>query len=245
LLIKRWRAADQRAPSMNTLRVMFPYAWRSAGAWSATSLTARLDQVVLAVAVGSTQLGLYSVAVAASSITNPLTAGVSLALFGHLRSDPNGTQAMKRFRRSVTVTLVLTTVVAVVIGGLAPILVRLAFGREFTDAAQALRLLLPGTVAVSLLAILSTKLSAEGRPGELTRASLLGAGFTVVGLLIVVRPFGIEGAAGVTSLAYVLQVGYLIGRGACRPHQSEHPENDTEPTSQGKDPEPGDVSSPP
>lgn len=218
LLIKGFRHPGPRAPSLATFRVMLPYAWRSAGTWTATSLTARLDQVVLAVAVPSGRLGLYAVAVTAASITNPITAGVSLALFGHLRTDPSGDEAMRRFRRSVKVTLSLSIVVAVLIGLSAPVLLRLAFGEEFDGAATPLRLLLPGTVAIGILGVLGTKLSAEGRPGELTRASIVGAGFTVVGLLLVVPRFGIEGAAGVTSLAYLLQTGYLIRRGAGAAH---------------------------
>lgn len=221
LLIARLRNTGDRSPSFKTLRLMLPYAWRSALTWSGTSLTARLDQVVLAVIVTSGQLGMYAVAVTAASVTNPLTTGVSLALFGHLRGDPAGAEAMTRFRRSMAVAGGVSTVVAAATGILAPLLLRLAFGTDFQGAAAALRLLLPGAVAVSLLGVLGSKLSAEGRPGEMARAALVGAVVTVAGLLATVRPLGIRGAATITSMAYIVQVAYLLRRGAARAYRPD------------------------
>ncbi|MGH2371722.1 MAG: lipopolysaccharide biosynthesis protein, partial [Chloroflexota bacterium] len=215
LVARLWRASDRR-PSWAALGLMLPYAWRSALSWGATSMTARLDQVVLTVVVPSGDLGLYAVAVTVASVTNLLTTGISLALFGHLRDNPRGQEAVARFRRSMIVAMGLAGAVAIAIATLAPLVLRLGFGSGFEAGAPALRLLLPGAVAFSLLGVLGTKLAAEGRPGEMARAAVASAIFTVVGLLISARRFGIEGAAVVTSLAYVLQVLYLLRRRAAR-----------------------------
>lgn len=196
-------------PSMRTLRVMFPYAWRAASTVASTSVTGRLDQVVLVVAVPSEQLGLYAVATMVASVTNPLTSGVSLALFGHLRGETSTARARTRFRRSVALTLLLSSSVAVMIGIFAPIVLGIAFGSAFAPATTALRLLLPGAVAFDVMNVIESKLYSDGRPGEASRAAVLAAVVTVGGVFAFVPRYGIEGAAVVTSVAFVAQALFL------------------------------------
>jgi O-antigen/teichoic acid export membrane protein len=212
LLVSRLWASRPPRPSWATFRLMFPYAWRTATASSANSLTARLDQVVLAGAVAPAQLGLYAVAVTASSASNPLTAGISLALFGNLREDVEAGRRSARFRRSVIATALVSTATAVVIGILAPLLLRVAFGSGFAAAATPLRILLAGQVALDLVNAVSTGLYAEGRPGEASRAAVLGGIMTVGGLILLVPRWGITGAAAVTTAANGGQLAYLALR---------------------------------
>lgn len=216
LLIRRLWSNRSSRPSFDALRMMFPYAWRSALTTGASSLTARLDQVVLAVAVPTDDLGLYAVAVTAASAGSPLTSGINLALFSHLRNEKSIDRAYSRFRRTLALTVVVSATVALAIGLLAPALLSLAFGARFRGAALPLRLLLPGQVAIDVSGLLTTKLNADGRPGESSRASLVGALITVTGLALFVPVAGISGAAAVTSLAFLGQVAYLVHRGALR-----------------------------
>jgi O-antigen/teichoic acid export membrane protein len=211
LAVRLWATRPPR-PSWVTFRAMLPYAWRTATASSANSLTARLDQVVLAGTVAPAQLGLYAVAVTASSASNPLTAGISLALFGNLREDAEVGRRSARFRRSVVATALVSSATAVAIGALAPLLLRVAFGNGFAAAATPLRILLGGQVALDLVSAVSTGLYAEGRPGEASRAAVLGGIVTVAGLLLLVPRWGIAGAAAVTTAANVAQLGYLTLR---------------------------------
>jgi O-antigen/teichoic acid export membrane protein len=211
LASRLWVSWPPRA-SWTTFRLMLPYAWRTAAASSANSLTARLDQVVLAGAVAPAQLGLYAVAVTASSASNPLTAGISLALFGNLREDIEAGRRSARFRRSVIATGMVSLVTAVAIGALAPLLLGVAFGDAFAAAATPLRILLAGQVALDLVYAVSTGLYAEGRPGDASRAAVLGGAVTVAGLVLLVPRWGINGAAAVTTVANAGQLAYLSVR---------------------------------
>ncbi|MDQ6948690.1 MAG: hypothetical protein M3256_21145, partial [Actinomycetota bacterium] len=123
-------------------------------------------------------------------------------------------RAHLRFRKSLTTTLLVSGTVAVVLGAFAPLLLRIAFGSLFSPATTALRLLLPGAVAFDALGVIITKLYSEGRPGEASLAALVGVILTVVGLVAVAPRYGIEGAAAVTSVAWISQVAFLIQRGA-------------------------------
>lgn len=199
-------------PSMATLRHLLPYAWRTAALTGANSVTGRLDQVVLATAVPSGQLGIYAVAVTTASMTNALTIGLPLALFGHHRSDIQRTHSAERYRRSLVVTVAVSSGAALVLGISAPMILRLAFGMAFESATLPLRILLPGSVAFDLLGLISSKLSAEGRVGVVAQAAVVGASVTVVGLLVIVPSHGIRGAAAVTSMSFGSQVAYLLLR---------------------------------
>jgi O-antigen/teichoic acid export membrane protein len=201
-------------PSLATLRMMFPYAWRTATTGTAVSLTSRLDQVVLVTAVPPADLGRYAVAVTIVSVTNPLTSGFSVALFGHLRGESLPDRALQRYRRSVWLTLVVSAVVSLGLAVTARPLLQFAFGAEFASASSAVQLLLPGAVAFNVMGVMTTKLLSDGRPGEASLAALLGAVVTVLGLVVLIPPFGINGAAAVTSIAFVTQVVYLVARGA-------------------------------
>lgn len=214
--VSRVRGAPLQRPTWKTLRLLIPYAWSSLGLIGTTTVTARLDQLLLVTLVAPEQLGFYVVAVSVSSLINPLSAGLSLALFSHLRDDAEGSRGQARFRRSLYLTVGVSAVAALVIGLPAPMLLRVLLGTPFEQAGTAVRLLLPGAVALSSLSLLTTKVYAEGRPGEATRASLFGLVVTVFGVAGVVPKFGIEGAAAVTSVAYTGSVLMLVALGALR-----------------------------
>lgn len=216
LLLSRFRGGRRARPSSGTLRLIFPYAWRTASALTATSLTYRLDQVILVTLVPPAELGLYAVAVMVALVTSPLSSGLSVALFGHLRDETSESRALARFHRSLKLTLMVSAAVAMVLAVSAPWLLRLVFGTRFAPATTALRLLLPGAVAFDLLGVITTKLFSDGRPGEASRAAFVGATMTVVGLVLLAPRHGIEGAAVVTSAAWLSQVAFLVARGALR-----------------------------
>ena len=218
LLAARLRRRPWPRPSIATLSIMLPYAWRTASMGTAISLTNRLDQVILVGLVTPGELGLYAVAVSVASVTNPLTSGLATTLFGHLRGETSEDRAVTRYHRALITTAAVSGAVALGIAIVAPVLIRAAFGSLFAPGTTALRLLLPGAVAFDVLGVIMTKLFSEGRPGEASRAALLGAIVTVAGLVACAPRFGIEGAAAVTSIAWIAQVAYLVHRGALRGH---------------------------
>nr|MDQ6949611.1 polysaccharide biosynthesis C-terminal domain-containing protein [Actinomycetota bacterium] len=170
-----------------------------------------------------------------ATLTNPLSSGLALALFGHLRDEDSVTRANSRFRRSALATLALSSLAALIIAAIAPYLVRTAFGPQFKQATAAVRILLPGAVAFDILTLIGTKLFSEGRPGEASLAAALGAVVTVLGLIFFVPRFGIEGAAAVTSVAFISEVVFLVARGALH-MTSSMADSDTEAFSEKRDP---------
>jgi O-antigen/teichoic acid export membrane protein len=101
-------------------------------------------------------------------------------------------------------TLALTILLALPAAAFGPRLVRFVYGSQFADAGVALRLIIPGVVAYSVVAVLSRYLSGRGRPGTGTLILLLGLATNVVANLILVPRLGILGAALASSLSYGL-----------------------------------------
>lgn len=210
-------------PSFSTFRLMLPYSWRAASIAASTSLTSRLDQIVLVGIVTPAQLGLYAVAAMVASVTNVLTSGLSASLFGHLRGESCEARADARFLHTMLATLLISSVVAVALALFAPVVLRVVFGDQFAPAAPALRFLLLGSVAYDMVGVITTKLFADGRPGEAAWSSLFGTIITVIGLIVWAPRSGIKGAAMVTSIAWASQVVFLVARGGIRRPSSRCP----------------------
>jgi O-antigen/teichoic acid export membrane protein len=77
----------------------------------------------------------------------------------------------------------------------APLIVPLAFGREFAPAVGAAQLLVIAQAASSITLLQAEVCRALGRPGMASMAEGLGVIGTVALLPVIVPPFGIEGAA--------------------------------------------------
>jgi O-antigen/teichoic acid export membrane protein len=106
-------------------------------------------------------------------------------------------------------TLYSSCALAVVIGALAPVAIPLLFGGAFRGAIVPLWILLPGQIAFDVGGTVSQKVMADNRPATVSSALVVAGVVTVVGLAVTVRPWGIVGAAVVTSLSQFVYLAYL------------------------------------
>ena len=86
----------------------------------------------------------------------------------------------------------------------APILVVTVFGDQFSGAVLQLRILVPGAVGIALVKILGNALTARGRPALETAAVATGFVAGALLYLVLVPPFGGNGAAVASTLAYLI-----------------------------------------
>ncbi len=163
----------------------------------------RLDLMLLPAFVAAPQIGLYAVAVNIASL--PVT------IFGRLqqvtyreaaqRTGEDGRLFIERMLRFVVVGSV---VVVVPLAVLAEVVLGVMYGEEFTEAAPAMRWVLPGLIAWAGNGVLTSSLRALGRPWVASRHQLIGLVLTVVLLLVMLPTLGIVGAAIASSVVYVL-----------------------------------------
>jgi O-antigen/teichoic acid export membrane protein len=174
----------------------------------------RLDQWILGGVGGARALGLYSVAVAWFEGLMHLPRAISAASRPDLVRDSSAAareRAALMFRLCLIGTVPLIGAVVL----LAPVLCTVVFGPAFAESAKQLRLLAPGAIGISGLAVFGTALVAQGQP--LRESTAMGVGFSVALLcyVLLIPAWGGVGAAVASTLAYVsagVTAGVLASR---------------------------------
>lgn len=171
----------------------------------AQAAATRGDRLVIGAVAGATDLGLYAVAVSVMELLSMGAYALGNVAFQGVASGSLPIEAMRRARR---VTMVGTAVAAVVLIVLAPWLIRFAFGSRFDDAVPALRILAIAAIAYGSFQIDTQQLIASARSSAAAALGVGAATAMIVGDLVVVPRWGIEGAAWVSVVVYV---GFAFG----------------------------------
>jgi O-antigen/teichoic acid export membrane protein len=195
-----------------TDRTLISFGLRSAGETGALTLVARLDQLILAGAGFRAELGLYSVAATLAQVSAPLSNGVAAAILPAMQRASSEQAARRLALRATVVVAGGSVVIALVLAAAAPVVLRVAFGAEFEDAAVYVWLLLPGEVVYDIGNVLAAEAQARGRPGLATQAMIIAAVATAILVPFAIDRWGAEGAAAVTSIAYGFRAAYLVAR---------------------------------
>jgi O-antigen/teichoic acid export membrane protein len=168
----------------------------------------RPDQVVLALFLSPSALGLYVVGLAFTNLPYFIAKSVGLITFPWVASRRETEDA----RRTMWSLFWLTTGIAVVIVagmcGAARWLVPFFFGSQFDQAVTVTYIVLPGTVFLSARRVLSEGLKGRGYPLAGTVGELVSLAWVAVALALFVPLWGIYGAA--VSLASSYTVSMLL-----------------------------------
>jgi O-antigen/teichoic acid export membrane protein len=205
-------------PSAELLRDELRFGGRAILGTVAERLQFRADSFIVNAVDGVRATGIYSVTSGLAETLWYVPNALGTVMFSRA-VDPKadaGRIAAVLTRTTIAVALV-TAIPAFALG---PRLVRLVYGSAFSDAGVALRLILPGIVAYSVVAVLSRYIVGRGRPGMGTLVLLAGLALNIVANLILVPRFGINGAAASSSISYGLTAivtlavfRHLSGRG--------------------------------
>lgn len=168
----------------------------------AERLQFRADSFLLNLFVGVGATGVYSVTSGLAETLWYVPNALGTVMFSRA-VDPS-VDAERTAALLSRMTVAVTFCLAVPSFLLGPWLVGLVYGNAFAEAGIALRWILPGVVAYSVVAILSRYISGRGRPGMGTLVLLVGLATNVAVNLIVIPTYGIEGAAAASSISYGL-----------------------------------------
>lgn len=162
----------------------------------------RVDVYLLALLLPepSAPLGYYSMAVALAEIVYLFPNSVSTFFFPHVAG--NAQEDSNRQVATVSrVTLLTTGTVALALIPAGFIAIKLLLP-AFDKALPALYIILPGVVALSVTNVLVGFIAGLGRPGIASTMSVVALVANAVFNLILIPPFGIEGAAAASLLSY-------------------------------------------
>jgi glycosyltransferase involved in cell wall biosynthesis/O-antigen/teichoic acid export membrane protein len=172
-------------------------------------LVLRVDQVLVRGYGGYRQLGLYALATTAAELLWVLTDPLAAALIPHQARARTGEDRRLSFAMA---RLSLWISMAAAVGGwvLAPIAIRIVYGPTFAGAASAVRLLLPGVVALAATRPLRAMLVKEGRAAILSALGVGALGLNIALNLLLLPRIGIRGASIASSVCYAaLALSYV------------------------------------
>lgn len=201
------RTVGMGRPSASIFRESTTYGLKLQGGTLASLANYRLDILVMPIYLTASSIGVYSVAVSVSSMVLSLVSSLSTVVFPIVTAAGEG--APRLVGRALRMTVLFASVLAVVLFVVAPPLVRVVYGSEFTGATTALRILVGGYVFTAGSSIVVAGLMACNKPLAASASQLAALPVTIIGLLLFLEPFGIEGAAVISTVAYV--VAFLIG----------------------------------
>lgn len=161
----------------------------------------RLDQYIIRGFVGLAGVGIYAVGVSMTEAVWMIANAVAIVLLPRFTSADD---EEVRWMAPVAArnTLLIAACAAVALAIVAPVLLPALFRAEYDGAVEALWLLLPGTVALTGSKVLTSYIFSRGKPLVNTGITLISLVVTVVALFALVPPFGVNGAAAASSLAY-------------------------------------------
>jgi O-antigen/teichoic acid export membrane protein len=176
------------------------YGVRGQGVTLAANVNARLDLVMLPAFVAAAGVGLYSVATNVSLSVYQFASTFAGLVLPAAARDPG--RGPLKVIGALYITLAVAGVLALALALAARPLLGVIYGDDFRDAAEPLRLILPGAVLFAASSIVGAGLYAAGKPFTATLAQLAGMVVTVAGLAIFLRSGGITAAAIVSSVSY-------------------------------------------
>jgi O-antigen/teichoic acid export membrane protein len=190
------------APAALPVRRLCGYALPLVASALCLSLYGRLDLLLLkALGRSAREAGIYSVAQNLALLPSLFSFAFAPALLSTLsRALRDGRERRaRRIGREAMRAVLLLLPVAAITAGAAPELVLLIFGREFLPAATPLRLLIFGSLALLMIAVTTSVMTAAGKLNWTLHTAwpiLLGA---LAGHLMLIPLAGAVGAALVTS----------------------------------------------
>lgn len=189
-------------PSGKLLEEELRFGGRAVVGTLAERLQFRADAFIVNAIAGVRATGIYSVTSGLAETLWYVPNALGVVMFS--RAVDRDADAGRTAAVLTRTTLALSVALAVPAALLGPRFVRAVYGPSFADAGVALRLIIPGVVAYSVVAILSRYLTGRGRPGTGTLVLLLGLVTNVTANLLLVPRFGINGAAAASSISYGL-----------------------------------------
>jgi len=187
------------------------YGAAQIAALAPATLNAKLDQLVLSLAVPAADLGCYAVAVTLTLLPVALVSAIGYVAFPSLASQGALTDAARRLQsRAVIASAVIAIAVLVPLSVTAPWLVPLAFGPGYAKAVPLLWVLAPGAVFLACGEVAGDLLRGRKQPLTVAWAQGMAAVFTVVLLFALLPAAGVFAAAVASTVAYGVSLALLL-----------------------------------
>jgi O-antigen/teichoic acid export membrane protein len=170
----------------------------------------RLDQMLMAAFLPTAQLGLYAVAVSASSITSVVPSAIRIVLTPTVaQADQRGTEGTTALEQRLHRYWLLNVAAGITLLVVLPWLLPAIYGSDFGPAVLPAEILVIAAVLLGGKQILTGASYGLGTPFLVSQSEIVSLACTVVGLVLLLRPLGITGAALASLFAYGVSFAVL------------------------------------
>jgi len=170
----------------------------------------QIDIYIIAYLLGAKQVAFYSIAVGMATLLWYIPNTVGVVLFPTLSSVQNEQEIHLFSGQVCRNTLLITAVGAICLGLVGKFLISLFYGAQYIPSVNAMLLILPGIVAMSIYKVLTRNFSSRNRQ----QVSIMAAGISLVVNIFLnfalIPKYGIEGAALASTVSYILAGAILV-----------------------------------
>jgi len=195
--------AAPASPSFDLFRRNFQLGWKAYLSCLFAFLVIRIDLLMVRSMLGAAPAGYYSIAGTMADYVLLLPIGIATLLFPKLSGLHDDYK-----RRHITLKAMAGTgggllALLILLGTTIKIVVAILFGKAFAPAAVAFLLLAPGVLFLGLETVLVQYLNSRGFPISVVIMWVATTIFNIAVNLWAIPTYGINGAAGVSSISYL------------------------------------------
>lgn len=195
-------------PIKDTAKEMFNYGAVIQLSTLVSTLNKRLSMFLLKRHCGNEQVGVYSSGTQIAEGVKIIGNSLALVQFSTLSNMSDRKDAVKLTLRFIKLAVVFTILALAFIVILPTSFYEWILSKEFSEIKHVMIYMAPGIVFLAGHTILAHYFSGTGQPKYNLYASLTGLCFTIPSTLLLVRPFGIIGAAISSSITFAASFTY-------------------------------------
>ncbi len=166
----------------------------------------RIDLILVGMLAGLGPAAVYLVVTRIAEVSTQVANAATSFLFPAVATEGAPSRMTGDVVRAVIVVVAAMSIGLAVIG---PAILGILFGPPYDTGYPAMVILLVASIPLSYSRLISGDLKGRGRPGIVSLVSLIGVPITIVGDVLLVPVYGINGAAAVSLVAYAATASAL------------------------------------
>ncbi|HWY34895.1 MAG TPA: polysaccharide biosynthesis C-terminal domain-containing protein, partial [Nitrosopumilaceae archaeon] len=176
-----------------------------------TFLNYRVDLYLVTYFLTPSETGKYALSIMLAERFWLISSAASMIVFPESSANKNNVEHLEMMvRRIASLVLKLTAFGAAIAGLLSPYCIPWIFGAPYSGSVTPFLILLPGVVLWSYMSVISNSLAGLGHVNINFLSALLSLSVNIVGNVFAIPRFGINGAAFISSIAYVVAAMFTI-----------------------------------
>ena len=191
-----------------TAKEMFSYGAIIQLSTLVSTLNKRLSMFLLKQHWGDERVGVFSSGTQITEGVKIIGNSLALVQFSALSNMTDRKEAVKLTLRFIKIAVVFTILALAVIVLMPTSFYEWVLSKEFSEIKHVMLYMSPGIIFLAAHTILAHYFSGTGQPKYNLYASLTGLCFTIPSTLLLVKPFGIDGAAISSSITFAASFTY-------------------------------------